>query len=357
MSSSQGVPASHQCSLVAAIATPWASGPTYLLNSWLKSSSPGENTFFGITLSSAIREHGLLTSGITPLLSVGSIVSASLGGQSWRRVCKNFSMARIAPWDAKSNSLSSTVHTVDEDPHTKNQSSKARAPKVAFFDVDGTITRTNVVLAYFTHRITELSFIVKLFWIPWFALSCIFYLIIDSVNRAIFNRVFYQSYRGRSVQSKKQMAELIYRNYYRPRIFSGAVDLIRKLKQDGYQIVFVTGCLDFLIAPLAKELGADFVYAAELVEENGRFTGQLKGMASSNAEKAERVRDYAKNHGVSLADSLAFGDSVADLPMLEIVGHPHAVNPDARLQVLAEKRGWPVINWGLKPTLVSAIAA
>ncbi|MCO5569045.1 hypothetical protein L7F22_022751 [Adiantum nelumboides] len=101
----------------------------------------------------------------------------------------------------------------------------------------------------------------------------------------------------------------------------------------------------------------DFVYAAELVEENGRFTGQLKGMASSNAEKADRVREYAKKYGVSLADSLAFGDSVADLPMLEIVGHPHAVNPDARLQVLAEKRGWPVINWGLKPTLISAIAA
>ncbi|MCO5575406.1 hypothetical protein L7F22_029207 [Adiantum nelumboides] len=357
MSSSQGVPAGRHCSSVTAIATPLASGPTYLLNSWLKISSPGENTFFGISLSSARQGHGLLRSGITPLLSVGSIVSASLRGQSWCRVCKNFSMARIAPWVVRSNSLPSATHTVDEDPHTNNPSSKARAPKVAFFDVDGTITRTNVVLAYYTHRITELSFIVKLFWIPWFALSCIFYLIVDSVNRAIFNRVFYLSYRGRAVQSKNQMSDLIYRNYYRPRIFSGAVDLIRKLKQDGYQIVFVTGCLDFLIAPLARELGADFVYAAELVEENGRFTGQLKGMASSNAEKADRVLEYAKKYGVSLADSLAFGDSVADLPMLEIVGHPHAVNPDARLQVLAEKRGWPVINWGLKPTLISAIAA
>ncbi|MCO5569046.1 hypothetical protein L7F22_022752 [Adiantum nelumboides] len=257
MSSSQGVPAGHHCSSATAIATPLASGPTYLLNSWLKVSSPGENTFFGISLSSARQGHGLLRSGITPLLSVGSIVSASLSGQSWCRVCKNFSMARIAPWVGRSNSLPSATHTVDEDPHTKNPSSKARAPKVAFFDVDGTITRTNVVLAYYTHRITELSFIIKLFWIPWFALSCIFYLIVDSVNRAIFNRVFYLSYRGRAVQSKNQMADLIYRNYYRPRIFSGAVDLIRKLKQDGYQIVFVTGCLDFLIAPLARELGAD----------------------------------------------------------------------------------------------------
>eukprot|EP00250_Pteridium_aquilinum_P008097 c17668_g1_i2 orf=365-1435(+) len=356
MSTSHGVLSRH-CSSVTAIAAPLASGPTYLLKSWLRFSSPGENTFFGITVSSSRHGQGLLKSGITPLLSVGSIVSASLGGQSWGRVCKNLRMARLSSGAAKSNTSSSTSDTVEEDPHTKNQSSKARTPKVAFFDVDGTITRTNVVLAYYTHRITELSFVVKLLWVPWFALSCIFYLVIDSFNRAVFNRIFYLSYRGRPVQSKTQMADLIYRNYYRPRIFSGAVDLIRKLKQDGYQIVFVTGCLDFLIAPLAKELGADFVYAAELVEENGRFTGRLKGMASSNAEKADRVREYARIHGVTLADSLAFGDSVADLPMLEIVGHPHVVNPDARLQVLAEKRGWPIINWGLKPSLVSAIAA
>ncbi|KAH7276762.1 hypothetical protein KP509_39G020900 [Ceratopteris richardii] len=266
-------------------------------------------------------------------------------------------MANINPYVTKCSSLSFAAHTGDENSSVKGTSTKARGPNVAFFDVDGTITRTNVVIAYYTHRITELSLIAKLFWVPWFALTCVFYVIIDSVNRAIFNRVFYLSYKGRAAQSKKQMADVIYRNYYRPRIFSGAVELIQKLKQDGYQIVFVTGCLDFLVAPLAKELGADYVYAAELVEENGRFTGQLKGMASSNAEKAERVQDYAKKHGVSLADCLAFGDSVADLPMLEIVGHPHVVNPDARLQLLAEKRGWPIIRWGLKPSLVSAMAA
>lgn len=357
MSSSHGLPSQH-CSSVSTITRPLASGPTCLLNSLLRFSSPGEKPFFGITLSSPRHGGKLLKSGIAPLLSVGSIVSASLGGQSsWRGVCKNLHMARLSLGATKNNISTSTSHTPDEDAQMKNPSTKARSPKVAFFDVDGTITRTNVVLAYYTHRITELSLIVKLLWVPWFAITCIFYLIVDSVNRAVFNRIFYLSYRGRPVQCKTQMADLIYKNYYRPRIFSGAAELIEKLKDEGYQIVFVTGCLDFLIAPLAEELGADFVYAAELVEENGRFTGKLKNMASSNAEKADRVREYARKHGISLTDSLAFGDSVADVPMLEVVGHPHVVNPDARLQGLAEKRGWPIINWGLEPSLVSAIAA
>jgi fatty acyl-CoA reductase len=102
---------------------------------------------------------------------------------------------------------------------------------------------------------------------------------------------------------------------------------------------------------------ADFVYAAELVEKEGRFTGKLKGMAASNTEKADRMQEYARVHGVSLADSLAFGDSIADLPMLEIAGQPHAVNPDSRLKAIATKRGWPILQWSTQPKETSQYAA
>ncbi len=138
----------------------------------------------------------------------------------------------------------------------------------------------------------------------------------------------------------------------------------------------------------------------------GRFTGKLKGMAASNTEKADRMQEYARVHGVSLADSLAFGDSIADLPMLEIVsyitiehimqrmtppafrnslilksckvspkkdcpmeeptfcfgvcyqaGQPHAVNPDSRLKAIATKRGWPILQWSTQPKETSQYAA
>jgi hypothetical protein len=89
--------------------------------------------------------------------------------------------------------------------------------KAAFFDVDGTITRTNVVLAYFAVRMSELPLFLKLFWVPWFALKGIFYLLIDRIDRALFNRVFYRSYNGRSTSLKDAMAALIYKKYYKPR--------------------------------------------------------------------------------------------------------------------------------------------
>ncbi|CAM6028149.1 unnamed protein product [Sphagnum balticum] len=267
-------------------------------------------------------------------------------------------------WKATLKETKSTARALD-DKHVESQTETSLREKsmidgplkAAFFDVDGTITRTNVVLAYFAVRMSELPLFLKLFWVPWFALKGIFYLLIDRIDRALFNRVFYRSYNGRSTSLKDAMAALIYKKYYKPRIFNGAVELIQQLKERGYKIVFVTGALDFQIAPLALDLGADFVYAAELVEKEGRFTGKLKGMAASNTEKADRMQEYARVHGVSLADSLAFGDSIADLPMLEIAGQPHAVNPDSRLKAIATKRGWPILQWSTQPKETSQYAA
>ncbi|CAM6087220.1 unnamed protein product [Calypogeia fissa] len=234
------------------------------------------------------------------------------------------------------------------------ENTKREPIKAAFLDVDGTITRTNVVMAYLCIRMAELSFLKKILWVPWFLLSCIVYMIVDHFHRPTFNRIFYSSYKGRPTDCKAAMASLVFEKYYKPRIMAGAAEQILELKQLGYRIVLVTGALDFQIAPLAQELGADFVYAAKLVEENGRFTGELHGMASSNSEKAERIWDYATRHSVSLRDSLAFGDSIADIPMLEVVGRPYAVNPDARLQSVALKRGWAILNWKVNTKKVAA---
>jgi phosphoserine phosphatase len=100
------------------------------------------------------------------------------------------------------------------------------------------------------------------------------------------------------------------------------------------------------MAPLARALSADGLIAASLAERNGRFTGRLTGPPVGEKEKARRVTEYAEAQGIDLAASYAYGDSVADAPMLEIVGRPNAVNPDKRLSRLAAARGWPVRRWG-----------
>jgi phosphoserine phosphatase len=100
--------------------------------------------------------------------------------------------------------------------------------------------------------------------------------------------------------------------------------------------------------PLADALGVDDVLSPALVEDGDRFTGALDGPPVGQEEKARRMRAYAAQHGIDLASSFAYGDSMADVPMLDVVGHGQAVNPTKALAMLAVSRGWPVHRWTLK---------
>jgi phosphoserine phosphatase len=97
-------------------------------------------------------------------------------------------------------------------------------------------------------------------------------------------------------------------------------------------------------------LGAAHVIAARLAEEGGRFTGQLVGAPVGGKEKAAGMRRLAAEEGIALERSHAYGDSISDLPMLETVGFPHAVNPDSKLRRIAERRGWPIHRWTRGPS-------
>jgi len=217
--------------------------------------------------------------------------------------------------------------------------------KAAFFDVDGTVVRSNIVWPYVHLRMQELSPLLKLLWVPWFACKAAVYLVVDSFERSAFNRIFYRNYRGREESSADEMARTCFESYFAPRLLSGAATRIRELREQGYRVVFVTGSLDFLIAPLAEHLGVQDVIAARLESRDGQFTGALQGPPVSDAEKAVKVRKFAEENDISLADSQAYGDSTADLPMLEAVGHPHAVSPGSRLRRIAQDRSWPVLEW------------
>ena len=114
-------------------------------------------------------------------------------------------------------------------------------------------------------------------------------------------------------------------------------------------MVLVTGSIDFIIAPLACALGVDHVIANTLEVEKDRstlkFTGRLVGAPVADEEKRTRILAWADDNDVDLQKSHAYGDSAADLPMLECVGNPHAVSPCDRLRARAEKAGWPILGW------------
>jgi phosphoserine phosphatase len=91
-------------------------------------------------------------------------------------------------------------------------------------------------------------------------------------------------------------------------------------------------------------LGADRVIATRMVIEDGRYTGAIDFYAYAD-NKAAAMRELAETEGYDLPRSYAYSDSATDVPMLESVGHPYAVNPDRALRRLAAERGWPVLDF------------
>lgn len=120
--------------------------------------------------------------------------------------------------------------------------------------------------------------------------------------------------------------------------------LIAQHQEAGRPVVLATATPDHLVRPLAERLGFDDVVATRYAEEAGAFTGRLEGEFVWATGKRAAVAAWAEAHGVEMSASYAYTDSIYDLPLLTAVGHPHAVNPDPRLQAVATLARWPVLH-------------
>jgi phosphoserine phosphatase len=90
---------------------------------------------------------------------------------------------------------------------------------------------------------------------------------------------------------------------------------------------------------------ADDVLCSTLAQENGAYTGELTGAPVAGDARARMLASFARRRNLDLSRSYAYADSISDLPMLEAVGNPVAVNPDRRLGAAAKDRGWRVEHW------------
>jgi HAD superfamily hydrolase (TIGR01490 family) len=127
-----------------------------------------------------------------------------------------------------------------------------------------------------------------------------------------------------------------------PIVFAEALDLFDEHHREGRAVVIVSSSPAEVVNPLGQYLGADQVIATRArIDGDGAYTGELEFYAYG-PHKAEAISDYAETHTVDLADSYAYSDSITDVPMLAIVGHPVAVNPDKDLAREALDRGWEI---------------
>jgi HAD superfamily hydrolase (TIGR01490 family) len=127
-----------------------------------------------------------------------------------------------------------------------------------------------------------------------------------------------------------------------PIIYAEALELIDDHHAAGREVVIVSSSPTEVVEPLAEFMGADRSIATQAaIDENGNYTGELEFYAYGDS-KAVAIRRMAQQEGIDLDGSYAYSDSVTDIPMLETVGHPVAVNPDKELARLARAREWDV---------------
>ena len=129
-----------------------------------------------------------------------------------------------------------------------------------------------------------------------------------------------------------------------PIVYDEAVELIELHHAAGRDVVIVSASGSEVVEPIGEMLGADHVVATRLVEVDGRYTGEVEYYAYG-PNKAKAMKQLAEEHGYDLAASFAYSDTETDAPMLEVVGHPFAVNPDKALRRIAEENGWTILTF------------
>jgi HAD superfamily hydrolase (TIGR01490 family) len=147
---------------------------------------------------------------------------------------------------------------------------------------------------------------------------------------------------GWDVQTVRDIVADTLHNIVDPLVYDEAVSLIEDHQLAGRDVIIVSASGAEVVGPIGEMLGADGVIATRMEIEDGKYTGEI-GFYAYAENKATAIQELAAEKGYDLSRSYAYSDSITDLHMLEVVGHPCAVNPDRELRRQAAARGWPVL--------------
>ncbi|AMK28923.1 HAD-IB family hydrolase [Pseudomonas mosselii] len=186
--------------------------------------------------------------------------------------------------------------------------------------------------------------------------------ILDPVAYKQRNDAFYQDYLNGTLDMQAYLAfsmEILaasepaqldqwHREFMRdciePIILPRAEALLHQHREAGDQLVIITATNRFVTAPIARRLGVRVLLATECETQDGRYTGRSTDIPCFREGKVTRLARWMLENGFDLEDSYFYSDSLNDVPLLEVVANPVAVDPDPKLRAEAERRGWPVIS-------------
>ncbi len=171
---------------------------------------------------------------------------------------------------------------------------------------------------------------------------------LDRKDRGDFLRSFYRRYEDAPAEllrddSWDYLSELVL-----TKSFPAGIRRVREHRALGHRTILITGALEFLVEPL-RPLFDEIVAARMTVRPDGTLSGELDVSPPTGEARALILADYCDSHNLRLEETVSYADSTSDLPMLEVAGHPVAVNPEAKLATIARKRGWHVEHWDKAP--------
>lgn len=150
-----------------------------------------------------------------------------------------------------------------------------------------------------------------------------------------------QALAGRTEDELDQLGVQLFRRAVYGHLYPEAWQLIRTHEAAGHTVVLTSSLTRFQVAPAAAALGVRHVLCTEMATSDGVLTGYTVGKTLWRHGKADAVRAFASANGIDLSRSYAYADGVADLPLLALVGHPVAVNPERKLGTMATDNAWP----------------
>jgi HAD superfamily hydrolase (TIGR01490 family) len=214
---------------------------------------------------------------------------------------------------------------------------------LAAFDLENTLIASNVVDSYAWLASRHLPPAERAAFVADLVREAPSLLLLDRRDRGDFLRSFYRRYEGAPAARLRDDGWELFHHLLLPKSFPAGIARVRQHRALGHRTVLITGALDLVVEPLRPLF--DDIVCARLGESDGVFTGRLEELPPIGEARALVLADYAEAEGLQLEESMAYADSASDLPMLEAVGFPVAVNPEAKLAAIARRRGWLVEQW------------
>jgi len=211
----------------------------------------------------------------------------------------------------------------------------------AFFDFDGTLINGYSATALLTHRLRSRE--IGALEILHTARAMARDTLAESQFSDLVTRGF-ASWAGRPVDELETLGVQLFRQRIAGDVFHEAWRLVKAHQRRGHTVAIATSATRFQVAPLARELGVEHVLCTELEVNAGVLTGRIEGRTLWGPGKSAAVRSFAKAYDIDLSASYAYANGDEDVPFLESVGHPTAINPQKSLAQVADDRSWPVLH-------------